>query len=288
MGVRQHFELKHNVSTNNQTNTNTTPNNYTLHYFNGRGRAEILRMMFALAGQKFIDKRIEFNEWDRIRNDMPCMRVPVLEMDGGIRMPETMAIARYLAREFNFYPKSNMDMMRCDYITDCFYEIMHDYMRYFHERNGRFRLRQNGEMMMSSNMSGNMMSDNMSSNMMSGNMMSGNMMSSKMMTGNMMSGNMSRDVMSNDNYMRWRYMNTFNRIMPFMERTLCMRNSGSKFFMGNDMMMCDMMMYCCMEMMMMENQSMMSRYSKLTSLYQRIAQHPKVSMYLKSRRQTTW
>ena len=27
-------------------------------------------------------------------------------------------------------------------------------------------------------------------------------------------------------------MNTFNRIMPFMERTLGMRNGGSKFFMG--------------------------------------------------------
>merc|ERR1712168_99358 len=270
-----HLEQEHNVSTNNQTNN--MPNNYTLHYFNGRGRAEILRMMMAMAGQKFMDRRIEFNEWDKIRNDMPCMRVPVLEMDGGMRMPETMAIARYLAREFNFYPKSTMDMMRCDYIADCFYEIMHDYMRYFHDRNGRFRLRQNGEMMMSSNMSGNMMSD-MSSNMMSGNMMSGNMMS----------GNMSRDMMSNDTYMRWRYMNTFNRIMPFMERTLSMRDGGSKFFMGNDMMMCDMMMYCCMEMVMMENQSMMSPYSKLMSLYQRIAQHPKISMYLKSRRQTEW
>merc|ERR1712142_1089445 len=115
-------------------------------------------------------------------------------------------------------------------------------------------------------MSGNMMSGNMSGNMMSGNMMSGNM------SGNVMSGNMSSDMMSNDSYMRWRYMNTFNRIMPFMERTLSMRDGGSKFFMGNDMMMCDMMM--------MENQSVMSPYSKMMSLYQRIAQHPKISMYL--------
>merc|ERR1712142_946467 len=247
---RPHFKSELNVSTNNQTNNMP---NYTLHYFNGRGRAEILRMMMAMAGVKFMDKRYEFSDWDRCRNDMPCMRLPVLEMDGGMRMPETMAIARYLAREYNFYPKSNMDMMRCDYIADCFYEIMHDYMRYFHDKNGRFRFGNNGDMMMSSSMSGN-------SDMMS----------------------------SNDNYMRWRYMNTLNRIMPFMERTLMMRDGGSKFFMGNDMMMCDMMMYCCMEMMMMENQSMMSPYSKLMSLYQRVAQHPKMSMYLKSRGQTNW
>ena len=33
-----------------------------------------------------------------------------------------------------------MDMMKCDYIADCFYEIMHDYMRYYHWKNGRFRV----------------------------------------------------------------------------------------------------------------------------------------------------
>ena len=41
----------------------------------------------------------------------------------------------------DFYPKSPMDMMRCDYICDCFYEIMHDYMRYYHWKNGHFRVR---------------------------------------------------------------------------------------------------------------------------------------------------
>merc|ERR1712002_762755 len=91
-----------------------------------------------------------------------------------------------------------------------------------------------------------------------------------------------------DNYMNWRYMNTFNRIMPFMERTLSMRNGGSNFFMGDQMMFCDMMMYCCMENMMMQNQSMMSSYPKLMSLYKRIAQHPKICQYLKSRCNTPW
>ena len=42
--------------------------NYTLYYFNGRGRAEILRMMFAAANVKYNDKRFEFNEWDKYRN----------------------------------------------------------------------------------------------------------------------------------------------------------------------------------------------------------------------------
>lgn len=42
--------------------------NYTLHYFNGRGRAEVIRMMFHMAGVKYMDKRYEFSDWDRCRN----------------------------------------------------------------------------------------------------------------------------------------------------------------------------------------------------------------------------
>jgi glutathione S-transferase len=36
---------------------------YKLTYFNGRGRAEITRLIFAAAGQKFTDERIDFAEW---------------------------------------------------------------------------------------------------------------------------------------------------------------------------------------------------------------------------------
>nr|AAA97547.1 S-crystallin [Doryteuthis opalescens] len=228
--------------------------NYTLYYFNGRGRAEILRMMFAAANVKYMDKRFEFNEWDKYRKDMPCMCVPVLEMDGGMKMPETMAIARYLAREHSFYPKNNMDMMRCDYIADCFYEIMHDYMRYYHWKNGRFRF----------NMSG-----------------SGNGPSSPT------SGRGDMDTNS-DNYMQWRYMNTCHRVLPFLERTLEMKNGGKNFFMGDQMMWCDMMCYCALENPFMENQSMFSKYPKLMALRNRVAGHPKISGYLKSRNNTNW
>lgn len=49
--------------------------NYTLYYFNGRGRAEICRMMFAAAGVKYTDKRFEFSEWDRYRKGKALMHV---------------------------------------------------------------------------------------------------------------------------------------------------------------------------------------------------------------------
>ena len=39
--------------------------NYTLHYFNGRGRAEISRLIFAAAGVEYTDHRIE--EWSKAK-----------------------------------------------------------------------------------------------------------------------------------------------------------------------------------------------------------------------------
>ena len=62
--------------------------NYTLYYFNGRGRAEILRMMFAAAGVKYMDKRFEFNEWDKYRKGMYSVFVfsnsPVCLIDNNV------------------------------------------------------------------------------------------------------------------------------------------------------------------------------------------------------------
>nr|QVQ68769.1 S-crystallin [Doryteuthis pealeii] len=246
--------------------------NYTLHYFNGRGRAEICRMMFHMAGVQYMDKRYEFSDWERCRNDFPCGYLPCLQMDNGYMMPETMAICRYLAREYGFYPRSSMDMMRCDYICDCFYEIMHDYMRYYHWKNGRFRYNW---------MDGGMMGSGMMGSGMMGSGMMGSGMGSGMGCGDMMNCNY-------DNYMYWRYMNTFNRIMPFMERSLCMRNGGNMYFMGDQMTWCDMMFYCCMENMYMENQSMFSNYPRMMGLYNRMAAHPKICSYLRNRCNTCW
>lgn len=37
--------------------------NFKLNYFNGRGRAETIRLVFAAAGQKYEDTRFEMADW---------------------------------------------------------------------------------------------------------------------------------------------------------------------------------------------------------------------------------
>jgi hypothetical protein len=51
---------------------------YSLHYLNGRGRAEAIRLIFAQAGQKLEDLRHNNNEWTKLKSQMPLGQVPVL------------------------------------------------------------------------------------------------------------------------------------------------------------------------------------------------------------------
>jgi hypothetical protein len=51
---------------------------YSLHYFNIRGRAEVIRLIFAQAGQKFEDLRHSSEEWAKLKSQMPLGQIPVL------------------------------------------------------------------------------------------------------------------------------------------------------------------------------------------------------------------
>lgn len=108
--------------------------NYTLYYFNGRGRAEICRMLLAAGDVKYNDRRLEVNEWDTYKGQMPGSVLPILEIDGKVQIPQTMAIARYLAREFGFHGKNNIEQARVDFISDNFHDIVNDYIRFDYEK----------------------------------------------------------------------------------------------------------------------------------------------------------
>ena len=36
-----------------------------------------------------------------------------------------------------YHGKTNLDMARVEYITDCLYDILDDYMKMYHEKNGK-------------------------------------------------------------------------------------------------------------------------------------------------------
>lgn len=56
---------------------------YKLIYFNLRARGEIIRLIFAAAGQKYEDHRIERNQWPAYKPQSPFGQLPLLEIRDG-------------------------------------------------------------------------------------------------------------------------------------------------------------------------------------------------------------
>jgi glutathione S-transferase len=90
---------------------------YKLYYFNLRARAETARLIFAAAGQKYEDIRYEHEEWPSHKAEMPLGQIPVLEFDG-IKLPQSIAIARFLAKQFHLAGKDNFEQAKVDATVD--------------------------------------------------------------------------------------------------------------------------------------------------------------------------
>ena len=90
-----------------------------LHYFKGRGRAETTRWMLAANGIEFQNVPIDTPEALaalRASGKLPFDQMPLLEI-GGLRISQTTALLRHLARRGDFYGDSAEDALWCDMIA---------------------------------------------------------------------------------------------------------------------------------------------------------------------------
>lgn len=90
---------------------------YKVYYFDGRGRCEISRLILTAAGQKFEDIRYQENEWPSHKPEMPLGQMPVLEVDG-FKLPQSMTIARFLARQFHLAGRDNLEQAKVESVAD--------------------------------------------------------------------------------------------------------------------------------------------------------------------------
>eukprot|EP00012_Vannella_robusta_P006505 CAMPEP_0206195582 /NCGR_PEP_ID=MMETSP0166-20121206/7931_1 /ASSEMBLY_ACC=CAM_ASM_000260 /TAXON_ID=95228 /ORGANISM="Vannella robusta, Strain DIVA3 518/3/11/1/6" /LENGTH=207 /DNA_ID=CAMNT_0053612879 /DNA_START=163 /DNA_END=783 /DNA_ORIENTATION=- len=91
-----------------------------LTYFNGRGRAEVVRYVLAGAGIEFTEEFLEKPEDIealRATGKLIFRQVPLLEIDGRA-ITQTEAMIRYIARNYGLYGSSEDEMIRCDMIYD--------------------------------------------------------------------------------------------------------------------------------------------------------------------------
>lgn len=94
-----------------------------LYYFDGKGRAEVARLILTAAGKEFEDVRFAQEGWPKYKPLAPFGQCPILEVDGDFYC-QSLAINSYLAREFGFHGKTNLESLKIDQIVQLIEELM--------------------------------------------------------------------------------------------------------------------------------------------------------------------
>lgn len=87
-----------------------------LTYFDATGRAEPVRLALAAGGIPYEDVRIRFQEWPAIKPTTPTGSLPLLTLDDGTVLTESLAILRYVGRVCSppLVPEDALDAARVD------------------------------------------------------------------------------------------------------------------------------------------------------------------------------
>lgn len=95
----------------------------TLTYFDGTGRAELTRLIFAFGGIAFQDERVKKEDFPALKPSLPLGQLPVLQVDGKT-YAQSMAIARYAAKLSGLYPQDPLQALAADMISETFMDLM--------------------------------------------------------------------------------------------------------------------------------------------------------------------
>ena len=95
---------------------------YKLFYFNARGGAEFIRLIFAQAGVKYEDVRLDGQQWADMKPKTPFCTIPVLEVDGK-QLGGSVVIGRYLAEQFSLAGENAMENAQTAAIVYSAYDL---------------------------------------------------------------------------------------------------------------------------------------------------------------------
>ena len=76
-------------------------------------------MLLTHAGAQWEDKLIDFSEWPALKPTVPGNQLPCLElMANGKKMGQSVAILRFLAMQFGYYPADALQAHKCNELID--------------------------------------------------------------------------------------------------------------------------------------------------------------------------
>ena len=106
---------------------------YKLTYFNGRGRAEVSRLIFAQAGVEYEDKRVSSEEWGQLKPQTPFGYMPILEVDGKI-LSGSVPIARFLAERYGLAGSNDVENAEIAGIVDLIQDFGAEFFKSIFEK----------------------------------------------------------------------------------------------------------------------------------------------------------
>ena len=106
---------------------------YKLTYFNVKGRAELMRFIFAQAGVQYEDNRVAGEEWQTFKPTTPYGSLPVLEVDGKM-LAGSNTIARYLAEEFGLAGSNAFENAEIDSVSGVMDDLMVNVIKFRFEK----------------------------------------------------------------------------------------------------------------------------------------------------------
>ena len=86
------------------------------------GRGEVIRLILSIAGIEFSDIRVNFQQFNEIKPDLPLGSLPTLEIDG-VKYTQANSMARYFGKQAGLYPEDPWQAFLCDEIMDIIEDI---------------------------------------------------------------------------------------------------------------------------------------------------------------------
>mmetsp|Transcript_1525 Transcript_1525/g.2526 ORF Transcript_1525/g.2526 Transcript_1525/m.2526 type:complete len:205 (+) Transcript_1525:47-661(+) len=106
---------------------------YELLYFPIKGRAESIRLAFALGGIPFVDTRINRENWPGMKSNFDFGTLPVLRIDG-VEYSQSIALLNYVGRLSGLYPADPLLALKGDEIIHALLESSYLVSHSIHEQ----------------------------------------------------------------------------------------------------------------------------------------------------------
>lgn len=107
---------------------------YKLYYFNGRGAAETIRLLFSYGKIDFEDVRIEQDQWPTLKPSTPFGQLPCIEQNGK-KVNQSVAIERFVAKKAKLTGKDEFEDLEIDAVVDTITDLKTKLVPAFFDQN---------------------------------------------------------------------------------------------------------------------------------------------------------